>query len=684
MYPMQLHESFGAVRCWFIGIFFAFSCSGTIETLAQTPPVISCSTNVTVECAGGLTPVSFITTAVDSGGSPLAVTCAPPSDSTFRLGVSNVVCTATDGVGQSSSCNFNVTVVDTTPPEVICNTNRIVQTTDPNGAVVTFLSAAFPDLCSGIAPFSCLPASGSTFPIGVTTVLCRALDGVGNSNGCSFTVTVNRCPVADPLSVNVDQDSQVNFQLPGSDPDNDPLQFIITQPPAHGIVVLQVNTGATSYSPSAGYCGPDSFRYRVTDGLCESPEATVSIAVRCAPTNRCPTASAVSVTVNQDSSLNFQLLASDPDGDALQFTVTQGPAHGTVVVQTQTGAASYTPVRGYCGPDSFRFRVADAICLSAEATVSIDVRCTNNLPPICVAEISCGSTVIALNGSDACVVLDASASSDPEGDPLSFRWILGGPLFNVSLDPGQESGGGGTGSGSGTVTLADNSVQINLSFSGLSTNASAAHIHGPAVRGDDAAVLYPLDSITTLGVTAGTISGTVTLAEGTGGFTIAQQLQQLEQGLWYINIHTATHPAGEIRGQIEGSVLTGPVVTNCLGLGCHSVVLEVSDGQNVSRCETNVCVISACEAVQECLVLVENSTARRNKRPLLASLQAACASFERGNFIPALNVLEAFQRKVAAQVAPGNEAEALTECVQRIIDAIDCSAALGNVPEKQE
>jgi hypothetical protein len=77
----------------------------------------------------------------------------------------------------------------------------------------------------------------------------------------------------------VDQDSSVNFQLPGSDPDGDPLQYIITQAPAHGVVVLQVQTGAVSYSPNPGYIGPDSFKYKVNDGLCDSAEATVSITV---------------------------------------------------------------------------------------------------------------------------------------------------------------------------------------------------------------------------------------------------------------------------------------------------------------------------------------------------------------------------------------------------------------------
>ena len=53
----------------------------------------------------------------------------------------------------------------------------------------------------------------------------------------------------------------MNFNLSGADSDNDPLEFVITQAPAHGTLVVAVLTGAAIYSPAAGYCGPDSFKF---------------------------------------------------------------------------------------------------------------------------------------------------------------------------------------------------------------------------------------------------------------------------------------------------------------------------------------------------------------------------------------------------------------------------------------
>lgn len=136
--------------------------------------------------------------------------------------------------------------------------------------------------------------------------------------------------------------------------------------------------------------------------------------------------------------------------------------------------------------------------------------------------------------------------------------------YTVSLDGAQDGGGARQGSGSGTLSLSGVSLSLNITYSGLSAPATADHIHGPAVPGVNAGVLYPLTSITTLG-TSGTINGTVTLVDGTGGFTLAQQRSQLDSGLWYINIHNSVFPGGEIRGQILP--VPEPSASALLGLG---------------------------------------------------------------------------------------------------------------------
>jgi hypothetical protein len=99
-----------------------------------------------------------------------------------------------------------------------------------------------------------------------------------------------------------------------------------------------------------------------------------------------------------------------------------------------------------------------------------------------------------------------------------------------------------SGSGIGNFTLTDTGTfSYTISYSGLSGNSTAAHIHGPALPGFDAGVLIPLQG-GTFGSPQGSFNGSVALNQG--------QIDQLNQGLWYVNIHSSTFGVGEIRGQI--------------------------------------------------------------------------------------------------------------------------------------
>jgi hypothetical protein len=93
----------------------------------------------------------------------------------------------------------------------------------------------------------------------------------------------NNCPVASPLIISTANGMPVNSQLIATDMDGDPLTYAVVAPPVHGVVVLQTMTGAFAYTPAAGYCGPDSFKFTASDGMCTSNQATVAIAVSCAP-----------------------------------------------------------------------------------------------------------------------------------------------------------------------------------------------------------------------------------------------------------------------------------------------------------------------------------------------------------------------------------------------------------------
>jgi hypothetical protein len=99
-----------------------------------------------------------------------------------------------------------------------------------------------------------------------------------------------------------------------------------------------------------------------------------------------------------------------------------------------------------------------------------------------------------------------------------------------------------SGTGTGNFTLSDTGTfSYTISYSGLSGNSTAAHVHGPGAPGVNAGVLFNLDG-GTFGNTFGSFSGSRALN--------ATEIGQLNSGLWYVNIHSANFGGGEIRGQI--------------------------------------------------------------------------------------------------------------------------------------
>lgn len=115
--------------------------------------------------------------------------------------------------------------------------------------------------------------------------------------------------------------------------------------------------------------------------------------------------------------------------------------------------------------------------------------------------------------------------------------------FKASLKASEEvpsNDSKGTGSVTASYDSASKTLTWKGTYSGLTGTATMAHFHGPGEPGKNAGVAVWISTKDT--PMPSSFEGKATLTDA--------QAADLMGGRWYVNIHTAAHPAGEIRGQV--------------------------------------------------------------------------------------------------------------------------------------
>jgi hypothetical protein len=178
------------------------TCTQTITVNATTPPTITAPGDVTTSTDSGQCYASGVALGLPATFSPCggALTITNNAPAVFPKGSTQVIWSATDSCGNSSIATQNVVVADNQPPLVACPANILVNAQDSNGAVVAF-SVTASDNCDSNLVASCSPVSGSQFAIGTTPVNCVVIDSAGNTNICSFSVTVVDASIFNILSI---------------------------------------------------------------------------------------------------------------------------------------------------------------------------------------------------------------------------------------------------------------------------------------------------------------------------------------------------------------------------------------------------------------------------------------------------------------------------------------------------
>jgi concanavalin A-like lectin/glucanase superfamily protein/HYR domain-containing protein/Ig-like domain-containing protein len=428
-----------------------------------------------------------------------------------------------------------VLTVGSCPPTISCPASFVAEC----GSPVTFNVTAT-DQSGNSLPVTCTPPSGSVFAAGSTTVNCSATAG-GQSSTCSFRVTVR-----DSIPPVIACPANVSVQC-------------VADIPAAPTTLAAFRAGGGSASDA---CDND-LEYTMVEttlsGTCGGTiQRTCTVKDDAGNTATC----VQTITVNDTIPPVLVCPGNIQGDDRNPVTVTPPTANDNC-----SGSFASTCVRSDGKPlaDPFPIGTTTVNCSAADScnnsstcgfTVTIVRR---NQTPVCVGKIapeactfSSGGKLYALaaDGQKACIVLDGSGSSDPDGDPLSINW-----------------------------------------------------------------------------------------------------------------------------GIDETNIVAGTIANVCLDVGCHTITMLVTDGTDRCHQFLDVCVIAPSEACELLIDLVEGTQVeRKNKRPLIVSLKAAKARFDRESAEVGAQMLKVFQLKVSAQIARNNPAEAaaFTAAAQNVIDALQC------------
>ncbi len=234
--------------------------AATVVTVQDvTPPATPVLPTITAECSAT---VPVATTTDNCAGTINGTT---PDPLTYNTQGSYIIhWTFNDGNGNTTTANQQVIILDVTPPSISCPANMSVSATSGAGAVVTYSAPVGTDNCPGaVTTLTAGLPSGSTFPIGTTTVTYTVTDAAGQSVSCSFTVTVT-CVATTPT---ITAGGPTTFCPGGS----------VTLTASAGASYAWSN-GATTQSITVSAAG--SYTVSVSNGACSATSAATVVTVQ--------------------------------------------------------------------------------------------------------------------------------------------------------------------------------------------------------------------------------------------------------------------------------------------------------------------------------------------------------------------------------------------------------------------
>ncbi|MBL0042589.1 MAG: tandem-95 repeat protein [Xanthomonadales bacterium] len=409
------------------------SATVTVTVTCVDDAPVAVADSATVNEDSGANSITVLTNDTDiDGGTKLVTAVGAATNGTTAVGPAGANATYTPNAnycgpdsftytitgGSSATVSVTVTCVDDGPATAVNDSPTVNEDSGANAVSVLSNDTPDPDGTAFVVTAVGLATNGSTAvgPGGANATYTPNANYCGPDSftytitgGSSATVTVtvtcvDDAPVAVADSATVNEDSGANsITVLTNDTDIDGGTKLVTAVGAatNGTTAVGPAGANATYTPSANYCGPDSFTYTITGGS----SATVTVTVTCV--DDAPMAVADSATVNEDSGANtIAVLTNDTDVDGGTKLVTSvGTAtNGTTAVGPAGANATYAPNANYCGPDSFTYTITGG----SSATVTVTVTCVDDAP-VAVAD---SATVNEDSGANTIAVLTNDTDID--------------------------------------------------------------------------------------------------------------------------------------------------------------------------------------------------------------------------------------------------------------------------------
>ncbi|UKN01117.1 HYR domain-containing protein [Paracrocinitomix mangrovi] len=353
-------------------------CSFNVTVTDNQNPTLSCPSNITVpnlnNNCGAIVSYTAPVGTDNCPGVSTTMTAGFVSGALFPGGVTVQTFQSIDAAGNTSTCSFTVTVEDQQNPVITCPADITTNNDVGNcSAVVNYTAPVGTDNCpSPVTSLLSGLTSGSTFPIGTTTVIYQVVDGNSNTTQCSFNVIVNDTEnptISCPANITANNSTglcggMVNYTAPvGTD-----------NCPSSTTSLFSGQASGTIFP-----IGTSAVVYQVTDASGNTAQCSFDVTVIDTqnPTISCPTAVNISNGLGAcDAVVNY----SNP-------VVNDNCAGSTFALFSGLPTGSNFPV----GTSTVVYEATDASGNTAQCSFDINVFDTENPTITCPADVTVGN-----------------------------------------------------------------------------------------------------------------------------------------------------------------------------------------------------------------------------------------------------------------------------------------------------